>query len=236
VAITVIALNLPIVRPKFVPYSATAQLDLRGPGEYNLYGIGRVWWNSTISRTFTTLAASTWSYLYIDKSTVTGTGPITGANLVDSVTAPTFSSTKGGHYNGDDLCIGMVFGITASTYVQFTHDGGRRLLYLSEIADVTSAAITTGGVDYALTVPAIVSRAVVQVRTLYQSASVLAYHRKGGSSVSGKTIAWITSSAPVDSGSADVDLDASQQVNFYGSSAGGDLWVNTQGFDLPQGM
>jgi hypothetical protein len=223
-------------RPEFGPNASSTQIDLKGPAGYHLDGIGWVWWDGTIAYNFTTLAASTMSYLYIDKSTITGPGKITASNLIDSTTAPSYSSTKGGEYNGDDRCIMGVYGLGATSYEQFEHDGSDFIQYSSQISEVSSTAITTGGVDYALTVPAFVKKVKVNFRLNYTSATVLAYLRKGGSTVSGHIVSWVTATVVIDTGNSSIILDGSQQINVYGSAAGAIFWLNTNGFYLGHGM
>lgn len=223
-----------INRPTFKSY-ATAQFDLVGPGQYKVYGVGDVWFTGTIAHTMTSLAASTMSYIYIDKSLLAGQGPITDTELYDSTTAPTWSSTKGGWYNGDDRCIMALYGLSGSTYTQINHDGGDFVGYDAPIVDRSATALTASPVDVALTIPAFAQKALITFIHTYVSSATYAYWRKNGSSNNHITTR-VTSVMVEDLEEVVVNTDSSQIIDVLGGATGTDLQIRTNGFYLGAGM
>ncbi len=100
-----------------------------GAGTYNHEGTSgqMVYWDSELTYTFTALAASDWSYLYIDNSAIIilGSNLLTAAEFTDSITEPTFNPVKRGWYNGSDRCIFAVRTSGASAILEFFHDGNK---------------------------------------------------------------------------------------------------------------
>lgn len=98
-----------------------------GAGLYHHNGTveQNVYWNSELFRTFTSLGASDWSYLYIDDSAVVTLGStlLTATEFIDSITEPTYNPTKKGWYNGLDRAIMAVYTSGASAILEFFHDG-----------------------------------------------------------------------------------------------------------------
>lgn len=171
-----------ITRPVF-SYNASAVLDLIGPGSYPLYGIGRVGFFGTLNYTFTGLANGVWRYLYIDYSTITAPGPITASNLTESATKPTFSSTKGGWYNGDDLCIFVVYGTGTTSYLWFDHDGGNGVMIGGEGFGIPSIVVSTAaGPTYNVQVnmPGFVTRIGANLSLYSITATTILYIRPAG--------------------------------------------------------
>lgn len=111
-------------------------------GRYHIDGVGIVYNAGTIDYHLTSLATGVWSYIYIYESTLTGPGAITSANLIDSTTAPTYSTSKGGWYNGADRCIFMVNGTGSAAYRPFTYSNElvQWLEYVVLIDGVTNTA------------------------------------------------------------------------------------------------
>jgi hypothetical protein len=127
-----------LIRPVF---SAGPTLIYIGPGGYHLAGKGWVEWDSDLSYTFTGLASSTWRYPYIDYSSITH-GVLTASNFTEGG-APTWSDSKMGWYNGDDLCIFAVLGTGASSYKPFKHSGGRLVQYDFVASDLNGGSATS---------------------------------------------------------------------------------------------
>lgn len=225
-----------VLRPQFVGLGTTA-LNIVGPGAYNVYGVGRVWFTSTLNYTLTSLAASTDSYVYIDKSSLLGQGPITVSNLIDSTTAPTYSESKGGWYNGDDLCIMGVYGLSGSTYARFSHDGGEFVSMYALTIDLAETAIDTTWTDQALTIPAFSTRAAVTFLHKYDSASAYGRWRRNGSSESpANLVTRVTSTGTDDINQLVVMTDSAQTIEYSASASGSSLAIHTNGWFFGQGM
>lgn len=222
-------------RPEFGANASSTQIDLKGPAGYHLDGKGWIWWTGTLAYNFTTLTASTWSYLYLDESSISGPGAITNSNLIDSTTAPTYDSTKGGWYNGLDRCVFMVYGTGASSY-RFYRQRDDFIQYEERFVDINNVAVGTGGTSYALTVPAIVRQALVTFFGIYQTANATILWREAGSSSNGHVATRGTSTSTDVVNQEIVDLDSSQQVNIFSTAAGCNLTAYTDGFFLPKGV
>jgi hypothetical protein len=76
-----------------------------GTTEQMVYSAGA--FNYTLS----SLSGTQLQYIYLDDSAIVsaGTAVITLTQITNSTTAPTFSNTKYGWYNGEDRCIGAVY-------------------------------------------------------------------------------------------------------------------------------
>jgi hypothetical protein len=98
-----------------------------GAGYYNIMGDtggeNNVFWDSELTYTFTSLTASTWSYLYIDDSDLGATQEVSASELTDSTTAPTYSHAYHGFYNGEDRCIFAVYADADTDILKFHHMG-----------------------------------------------------------------------------------------------------------------
>ena len=75
-----------------------------------------VYSSGTIAYTAAGLSGDQLQYLYLDDSAIAsaGTAVITGTQLTNSVTPPSFSNTKFGWYNGNDRCIGAFVVLSGS--------------------------------------------------------------------------------------------------------------------------
>jgi len=96
--------------------------DGAASGEQILYN------NSTITFQFTNGTGAGMIYLYLDDSDVISS-PLAAGDLIDSETAPTYSHSLGGWYNGEDRCIGAFYQSAANTLVEFYHNGGEWILF-----------------------------------------------------------------------------------------------------------
>lgn len=224
-------------RPEFISNDSSTQIDLKGPAGYHLDGKGWVWWTGTLAYDFTTLASTVWSYLYLDESAITGPGKITASELIDSTTAPTYDSTKGGWYNGNDKCIFTVYGTGASSYTTFRNRNDL-VTYEERIIDLASTAVVVSpGTSYSLTAPAFCRQSLVTLAGFYTSASAAIFQREAGSTLNGHLALRLTSGTAERSIIQQViDISSSQQVNLYADVAGSNAAISTDGFFLPKGM
>lgn len=223
-------------RPIFQAVASSTQLNMLGIGGYHLDGIGWVWWDGTLSYNFTTLANGVISYLYIDKSTITAPGKITNANLIDSTTAPTYNSTKGGRYNGDDRCIFAVHGLSSSSYKFFYHDGGERIQLDEPITALNNVAITATWTDLILAIPSFCSIAGLSFLHTYDTASCYAAYRNNGSSSAGFLVGRVTSSVTESIEITDVYADSSLTIEYHATASGSSLTIKINSWLLGKGM
>lgn len=97
-------------------------------------------------------AASTWHYIYLDDSAIVtqGVGLIDADCFLNSTTAPTWSATGHGWYNGSDRCIFAVRTTSGGGALEdMYHKGGDYVQFGSQITTALSAQnITDSFVDY----------------------------------------------------------------------------------------
>jgi len=241
-------------RPKF-EYKDTDEIYIN-PGRYEHNGTSQqmVYWNSQLTFQFgaggsnagsSALAASDWFYLYIDDSAVVtlGTALLTEAEFVAVTTAPTWSNSKHGYYNGNDRCIGWFITNSSSQIIEFTHSGGERLSFSSAFTDRASANITTSFVTVALTGPAIDGIDMDASFNVVADADVgLGYYRAYGTTGDGipcfdgnhqvynidRNINTFRVSTGLDGTDPSIDVKA--------SSANANLAIYTSGYYFPRGM
>ena len=68
------------------------------------------------------LGTSQWQYIYMDESAISAS-PLVAASFLNSTTAPTYSQSKHGWYNGSDRCVFAVYINASGEYRQFYHNG-----------------------------------------------------------------------------------------------------------------
>lgn len=220
-----------------------------GPGEYGITDgttPKMVFWNSNISYTTTSNGAETWSYLYIDYSSIGDGYLLTSANFIDSQTAPTWNQTRKGWYNGDDRAI-FAFKCNGSSQIkEFDHDGGDLLMLRSDYSEgsysgnnnATWSAITLNDA------PPLASR--VQC-TFYQHGTTTlgifqSYWRKYGTTGSHFVAKTEDDEAEFVVSAVPVFTDSSQRIEVMmydtNANAGSNptLYVYTTGWYIPRGM
>jgi hypothetical protein len=140
-----------LVRPKFEYHNAD-EIKI-GAGAYWIPGLGQVKFDAQQQYQLTTLVNGSWSYVYIDYSSLSAAGAITTANLYDSVSAPSFDSTKMGWFSGDDRCIWASRGTGANTQMKFYHDGNDYVQFY-DLIDNTNQQHVGNYLTHTLTLPA----------------------------------------------------------------------------------
>ena len=97
------------------------------------------------------LTPSALHYIYIDDSAVitAGTPVLTATEFINKTTAPTWSSAKGGWYNGNDRCIGAILTTAASAIVEFYVRSNNFYAYTTttEITEFATATAPTSNTD-----------------------------------------------------------------------------------------
>ncbi len=146
-------------------YVSTTQASIAG-GAYPHHGtvdqILKI--DSTITHTITTPGTSQFQYFYADDSAIVtaGTNVLTGTEIINATTVPTYSITKNGWYNGDDLCIGAVWIDSSGDVEPFYHDGGDFVRYDKEILVISyqpTSNFTDAGNNLTLIMPRFSTRA-----------------------------------------------------------------------------
>jgi len=120
-------------------YSSATQI-LIGAGEYEVddgSAPTNYYWDSQITFTIgsggsnaasSAAGTSQWQYLYIDDSAISAS-PLVAASFLNSTTAPTYSQTKHGWYNGSDRCIFAFYIDSSGDISEFYHDGNEAVGY-----------------------------------------------------------------------------------------------------------
>lgn len=225
------------------------------PGSYFLDGTVRQvqFWDAAITFQFgsagsnadsSDLGASEWHYVYIDDSGMAdGTSEISAAGkFLNSTTAPSWSDTKHGFYNGSDLCIFAVYSDADSHVTEFYHNGGRRVtMGESIVSNINNTDIDDTFTDCTLVAPDFGTNAEVLAafRGNYNTAAgELLYWRKNGSSVAtGHIVGYVAASCVKPINTVVVVTDDSQKIEVaMGASTASTMYVYTDGFYLPVGM
>ena len=68
------------------------------------------------------IGTSQWQYIYMDESAISAS-PLVAASFLNSTTAPTYSQSKHGWYNGSDRCVFAVYINTSGDIDPFYHNG-----------------------------------------------------------------------------------------------------------------
>lgn len=237
-----------LTRPKFLWKDADEiYID---PGVYDHRGTSSqaCMWNSRITFVLGSAGSNSASsnlgndefhYIYIDDSAVVtaGTNILTALEFLNSTTAPTWSNTKHGWYNGNDRCILGVRTDGSGNVLEFFNDG-RKVIYAESINNYNS---TPGGTwtDIPLTIPGFATTADVLFIIKYVDQYVGSYWRtKGQANATGHFIGYTENGVPADKEiSAQVCTDSTQQIQVKFSSGTNNIFlVNTNGFFLPAGM
>ena len=183
------------------------------------------------------LDASNDHYLYIDDSSVTPGTALTAANFLNSTTAPTWSESKHGYYNGNDRCI-FVFMTNASSQIASYRSGDNgQILYDAAITDASGINTSTTWTDVTLTKPALCARAIISDRMAYVAGTPNFYWRTNGSAGTGYAVGYVDASTAQAWSQHDVISDASSIIEVRTDAAvSSSRYVYTMGYYLPEGM
>lgn len=222
-------------RSKFTWNAGDKTIIKIGPGVYFHDGTTRqtVFWDAEISfdcggatgdnSDSTNLGASETHYLYIDDSAV-----VTQANaeldadcFLNSTTAPTWSDSKHGYYNGSDLCIFPFKTDGGSVTVEWYHDGGEEVHFADQISENIGGLgtgqqdVDTTWLDVPLTIPGFCTRAKCTIQSISVGATVfdVFWRTNGQTGTTGHVINDTGLFATANSvNTFDVFTDASQTV------------------------
>lgn len=204
-----------------------------------------VYWDSTLTLGPDTLGAEDrantgWHYLYIDDSSIVSP-VLTGTNFLESRTAPAYSATKKGWYNGNDRAIfGFRVGV-ANTLTIFYHDGDFVQFDDAPSVAALSTDYNTSWIDITLIGPSVCRRFSVtcQLENTGAPGTDITYSiRTNGSSGTGLPVLR-TGSASTNTyvNTVTVITDSSLIIEAYGSANSGcrfGMWQN--GYYLPREM
>ena len=196
-----------------------------------------VYWDSQLTYQFQNLAASDWSYLYIDDSAVVsaGTNLLTATELIDSTTEPAWSDAKHGWYNGEDKVIHAVRTDGSSNILEFHHDGGDCVIFDEDIDIVANVDIDDVFTDATLIIPKFSTKAIIYAKLNYvDGSSTLSWKVNGGSTTKGVPIAAVEADSHLDSSVAQVFTDSSQIIEIKNSDSNGNtVYLTTVGWYFP---
>ncbi len=197
--------------------------------------------DTTISHTITSPGTSQFQYIYVDDSAIVtaGTNVLTATEIINSTTEPTYSITKNGWYNGDDLCIfGQI--IDGSGYaVPFDHSGD--FVTFEDVEELATTDIDASWVpiDLSSSIPSFATLVRVWTRMNYVDGTVTtSFLRKNNSDTEGVAVNLVDSSDALHSvNTLDVITDTSQIIEIIHSQGNGQTSsLNTQGWYFPRGM
>ena len=204
----------------------------------------RVYSNLSIAYEFVALGASDWIYLYLDDSAIVtaDTNLITATQLIDVTTAPAYSVSKNGWYNGSDRCIFAIFTDGSSNVLEFFHDGGELVTFADQIETVSLLDIGHAAfvdITAAFTAPAFCTKVLASFSSDYSNAVCSLFYRVNGQT--GATgHALLACQAALGEGSTDLSpifTDSSQLIEWKESAASTNTYAcYTNGWYFPNGM
>lgn len=213
---------LKVGRAQFAPVSNT-QLSLASGGYIHHGTKSQVLLiESTLTHTITSPGTSQWQYLYLDDSAIVsaGTGDITGTEVINSTTTPTYDGIKKGWYNGLDLCIFADYINGSGFATPFYHDGNYVALDVSTLVHSSAMGVTWTDADFTDAIPLFSSRAMTTFKQAWVSGSnYQLLWRANGSSDTGHIVLHGDSSVEASYNTTPTVLDSSQIIELHFSAA-----------------
>ena len=182
--------------------------------------------------------ADTRYYLYLDYSGITSGTDITASELIWSSTAPTYSHTYQGWYNGDDLCIFYVRTNPSNIYT-FYHDGQDYVQLGNYRVILGGLAVSDSWIDAdaSIGMPAFSTRGNFFFDARYVDANGFLMARPNGSPSSGIFAGNIHTDSPRSGNTTQCFTDSSQIIEVSFSSPGSNTcYVYLIGWYFPEGM
>jgi hypothetical protein len=187
-------------------------------------------------------SASTWYYLYLDYSAITSGKAITASELIWSSTAPTWSDTYRGWYNGDDLCIFAVLtNGTPTNILEFFHAGGDLVMFADGIVEASGIAPSTTwtDVDVASSVPAMCTQPLISIQGGYVSSGnwLGMWRTNGQTGTTGHYLIGVNDYTRIPVNQLRVHTDSSRifEVKWDGANSG-TMTITVDGWHFPVGM
>ena len=179
-------------------YSSATQI-LIGAGEYEVddgSAPENYYWDGQLTFTIgsggsnassSAAGTSQWQYLYIDDSAISAS-PLVAGSFLNSTTAPTYSQTKHGWYNGSDRCIFAFYIDSSGNIDKWYHSGADHVMYANMVS--TGSNVTGDGSWYDVTIagPSFSDEMEVTFKLAQNGADVLStsfYYRVDGDSGDG---------------------------------------------------
>ena len=190
------------------------------------------------------LGTSQWQYIYMDESAISAS-PLVASSFLNSTTAPTYSQSKHGWYNGSDRCIFAVHIDGSGNIERWYHDGGNHVEYMDDVQD--GIVYSTGAwATVTLTMPVFAkfAEASFLIRTPEQVTDSTAFFVRVPNEGSGHIIGVGEAGAELQddshvSGNKRVATNSSQQIEIQGDDADPtttSCTVYANGFFLPKGI
>lgn len=225
-------------------YVGTAQLSIAGGGYFHEGTTDQALLiNSTITHTITSPGTSQWQYIYADDSAIVsaGTNILTGSEIINSTTEPTYNVAKRGWYNGTDLCLFAVYIDGSGNIDNFYHDGGDLVVWDEQPQSIgaLTPSTTWTDVDMSDEAPAFCTKILATFSFSYVDGSnpVIEY-RSNGSSGGGQRVALVNASETRAYPQRTIFSDSAQviEVRFDTATANSAIEVYGDGWFLPKGM
>ena len=223
-----------------------------GPGVYFHDGTTRqtVFWDATITFKLGSggsnalsddLTASAWQYIYIDDSAVVtqASQELDADCFLNDTTAPTWSDSKHGWYNGSDRCIFAVITSAASILYEFHNDGGDLVRFLPHDAAAEAAPGNYASRDEkTLTLPGFCTKAQGRFRTTYVSSEDFAYvqPKSYAESIGLVQVGFVNVAGTNDCVNTPVFTDSSQIIEVWTTNGDAKMKITTEGWYFPTGM
>jgi hypothetical protein len=147
------------------------------------------------------LGANERHYIYVDDSAVVsaGSGVLTSSEFVNDTTAPTWSHTKKGWYNGDDLCIFGILSDSSSNIREYYHMNDHVMFSTDLIAgksvwsggDWSSYNVNQTFTDAYLPIPLFARNAIVRISIVGSGYSSNRWRTNGQVNATGHTLGRI---------------------------------------------
>ena len=223
------------LRPQIV-YKDADEVYVNG-GFYDVAGkYGE--WSSQLTVQLSGASASTWYYLYADNSEITSGTALTANEFAFSSTAPAWSNSYRGYYNGSDRAIFAVLTDANGDIREFFHCGD----YVQFANQITSQSLTdidTTWTDVTLSIPAMCNRAGVTFYSYHNggSESLLYYRTNGQTGTTGQFVSVTNASVDKQVNFVTVFTDSNRKIEIkHDKSSSNRAAVYTNGFYLPAGM
>lgn len=199
------------------------------------------WTSELTTNAIGTPAANTLYYLYLDYSAITSGTAITSSELIWSTTAPSWNTIYRTWMNGDDRCIfSALTNGTPNNILEFFHDGGNKVLWADQIAELGDTDIDTTWIDVDIktSVPGFSTKAEMNFKIIYIDSTSAGYWRTNDQAgATGHVIGYASVNVTQAYNTMDVITDSAQIIEVKMSASNDNqMGVRTSGWYFPVGM
>ncbi len=226
-------------RAQFV-YNDADQIDAQAASYFVKDKLAQ--WTATITTVATGAAGGAeWWYLYLDYSAITSGDPITSSELIWSTSAPTFSATYRQWIisGGDDRCIFAVRVDGSNNILEFFHYGDF-VTWADGIQEASTVDYDTTflDVDMKTSMPVFSVKALIRVRTFFDTtAAVSSWRTNGQTGSTGKFINEASADTESPASTLPIITDSAQIFEIkHSASNASTSSVENQGWYFPEGM